>query len=691
MQIRLFFSFLLSIYCFFCNFQLCAGEFLTINLSSGTANIHFPISDLPNDFQPKPLGYHLEDENLQIVTDPFGNQIAAWLSHGIVFASIKPLGENWQLIPDQLSAKGELANDLNLATDSTGNILIIWQTLPSLSIQTAIKRIDSSWEINSLIHSDEMGFALQIAEGSPGFATATWKCYEDEKINMQLTEISLPLVSHSEGLNPSSEISIISENGSPPALNDWIEATLIENTDLFTLSEIISKGQKVGGMVFDETMTRVLGDEQHESNDILTIAQKLTEKINKSKSLVRVTSMKSSALEINNPLPSVLPFPPTNLHGQQVKNRFVTQADLVNVVTWEAATAGLSPIAFYVYRDPDLKHLAAIIPAEKKLQFKDHNRKPHHLYTYFIVAVDCHGVASPPAGIVFKGSKTCPIKATFPVSISIDPINPVINQGTNQQFVAIVTFSNGKVEILTTDITWDSSNTSVAIISDSGVATGSNSGTTTISGTIGNIASTTLLTIDSSKPTITTTSLPSGIVGTPYSQTIQATNIFPPITFNINGDLPPGLTFNPSTETISGIPTTVEISTFTVQATNRNGNSSTQTLTIIINCPAPTITTTSLPSGFDGVFYSETIQASDGIVPITFSLSMGILPPGLSLDSNTGAISGTPTTTGTFSFTVQVTSSCNVSSTQNLAIIINCPPPTITTTSLPSGLVGLLF
>ena len=67
----------------------------------------------------------------------------------------------------------------------------------------------------------------------------------------------------------------------------------------------------------------------------------------------------------------------------------------------------------------------------------------------------------------------------------------------------------------------------------------------------------------------------------------------------------------------------------------------------------PQILTANLPAGVEGSFYTSTLQAAGGFPPYTWTLQQGSLPPGLSLSSN-GTISGTPTRTGTSSFTVQV-------------------------------------
>ncbi len=67
-----------------------------------------------------------------------------------------------------------------------------------------------------------------------------------------------------------------------------------------------------------------------------------------------------------------------------------------------------------------------------------------------------------------------------------------------------------------------------------------------------------------------------------------------------------------------------------------------------------TITTTSLPTGYNGVPYAETISATGGATPYSFAVTAGSLPTGLSL-SSAGALTGTPSAIGTFNFTVTVT------------------------------------
>ena len=89
--------------------------------------------------------------------------------------------------------------------------------------------------------------------------------------------------------------------------------------------------------------------------------------------------------------------------------------------------------------------------------------------------------------------------------------------------------------------------------------------------------------------------------------------------------------------------------------------------TISENAAAPSITTSSLPDGKVGEAYSHTLTAT-GTAPITWSIDGG-LPAGLSLNADTGEISGTPTADGTAKFTVKATNSAG-SNTKELSITI---------------------
>jgi hypothetical protein len=194
-------------------------------------------------------------------------------------------------------------------------------------------------------------------------------------------------------------------------------------------------------------------------------------------------------------------------------------------------------------------------------------------------------------------------------------------------------------------------------------------------------------------PQITTTTLPADVEGTPYSQPLALTGGLAPFTYSIStGSLPAGLSINVGTGAITGTPTGPNgTASFTVKVADSSNpvQTATQPLSIAVNLPpAPSITTLSLPSDVEGTAYNQTVVATGGLAPLTYSVSVGSLPAGLNINSSTGAITGMPTgPNGTASFTVKVTDKSNPvqSASQPLSIAVNLPPPpAITTTTLPA-------
>jgi len=106
----------------------------------------------------------------------------------------------------------------------------------------------------------------------------------------------------------------------------------------------------------------------------------------------------------------------------------------------------------------------------------------------------------------------------------------------------------------------------------------------------------------------------------------------------------------------------------------------------------PSITTTSLPSGTAGIPYSQSLSALGGTPPYSgWSLTSGSLPPGLSLNSSTGVIAGTPSSTSgsPFNFTVTVADSASgVSAPQSLSITVAQQTQTITFGTISNQTVG---
>jgi uncharacterized repeat protein (TIGR01451 family) len=182
---------------------------------------------------------------------------------------------------------------------------------------------------------------------------------------------------------------------------------------------------------------------------------------------------------------------------------------------------------------------------------------------------------------------------------------------------------------------------------------------------------------------------PSGEVNVPYSDQLTVTGGTSPFTWSVSsGSLPHGLTLNASTGLISGTTSNAGSSTFTVKVTDSSGLSDTAqvTLTIIagpsLNFPGP-------PSGWTHTVYFDTLTESGGTSPFTWSVSAGSLPAGISLSAD-GNLSGTPTATGTASFTVQVTDANGQSATQGTSISISAGVST-TFAAPPAAVVGTAY
>jgi hypothetical protein len=130
------------------------------------------------------------------------------------------------------------------------------------------------------------------------------------------------------------------------------------------------------------------------------------------------------------------------------------------------------------------------------------------------------------------------------------------------------------------------------------------------------------------------------------------------------------LTLTASTGAISGTPSGTGTSSFTVQVADTNSLTATKPFTLTVVAPL-TVTTASFTNGTQNVAYSATLAATGGTLPYTWSITSGSLPTGLTLTASTGAISGTPSGTGTSSFTVQVADANSLTATKSLSLTIN--------------------
>ena len=185
--------------------------------------------------------------------------------------------------------------------------------------------------------------------------------------------------------------------------------------------------------------------------------------------------------------------------------------------------------------------------------------------------------------------------------------------------------------------------------------------------------------------------LPAGTAGVAYSQTL-ATNHADNYSYSlVSGSLPPGFSLS-STGLISGLTTIAGTYNFTILARTPEGCLDTHDYALVIGCPQIVISPSSLPNGTVGGSYSVTLSATPAAGNYSFSITAGSLPTGLSLNTTTGKISGSPSQNGTFNFTIRATGFGSCSAARSYSIQIGSPTcGTITLANLGGGTVGNLY
>lgn len=192
-------------------------------------------------------------------------------------------------------------------------------------------------------------------------------------------------------------------------------------------------------------------------------------------------------------------------------------------------------------------------------------------------------------------------------------------------------------------------------------------------------------------PTFELSQFPNAAVGIAYTASNPVTGIVP-ISYAVSsGALPDGLTLNPVTGVISGTPTLNGLFSFSIYAVDMYGQTLTGDMTLYVAAAVVLIiTTTELPNGAVGAAYNQSILVSNGVAPFSYVIQTGVLPPGLTMSGATGIISGVPTGSGLYGFSVLIADSVGASGSVNLSIWIPSSP-SIANSSLPAGYVGIPY
>jgi uncharacterized protein YhjY with autotransporter beta-barrel domain len=183
-------------------------------------------------------------------------------------------------------------------------------------------------------------------------------------------------------------------------------------------------------------------------------------------------------------------------------------------------------------------------------------------------------------------------------------------------------------------------------------------------------------------PTLSLTpdTLTGAMAGVAYTQTFAASGGIAPYQYALSaGTLPTGLSLNASTGQLAGTPTqagSFDISITATDSTTGTAATITRAYTLVVSVPTIVVDPETLPSALQSVPYNAALSARGGTAPYTFAVDAGTLPAGMSLTA-AGALSGTPTATGTFNVTFRATDALGFSGTRAYALnVISRPDPT---------------
>jgi hypothetical protein len=174
--------------------------------------------------------------------------------------------------------------------------------------------------------------------------------------------------------------------------------------------------------------------------------------------------------------------------------------------------------------------------------------------------------------------------------------------------------------------------------------------------------------------TITGTSSLEASSGASFSHQLTASGGTTPYTWSIvGGSIPQGLILNSTSGVLFGNPATPGNTSFTIQVADAASRTAQKLFTMFVRPPSIQVSTSSLATAVQGSSYAQQLSATGGAPPYTWSISGGALPSGLTLNSSTGVVSGTPGVTGAFNFTAAVTDQFGASAGKSLSVTVVGP------------------
>lgn len=290
-------------------------------------------------------------------------------------------------------------------------------------------------------------------------------------------------------------------------------------------------------------------------------------------------------------------------------------------------------------------------------------------------------------------AKVCPLIVVSPAVLSA----PTVGTQLVQAFTQSGSATPPVVWTATGLPSWLSLNSNTGVLS--GLPTSTTSATFTITATDAmQCSGTASYTVIPVCPTLSVSgTLPgTAVQDTPYGpQSLTVTGGTAPYTWTATGSLPSGLSLSNSATSsvavISGTPSVVQSGTFTLRVTDAYGCSLDTSYTLSVTCPSIAISAPG-PGALTqyGAMAGRTWSATGGRSPYLWSAT-GV-PAGLAFTPATATLAGTPTAAqGNYTMIVNITDASGCTSSIGTTITVACPAVTITTASLPDGVVGTTY
>ena len=173
---------------------------------------------------------------------------------------------------------------------------------------------------------------------------------------------------------------------------------------------------------------------------------------------------------------------------------------------------------------------------------------------------------------------------------------------------------------------------------------------------------------------ISTATLTPATKGAPFNQQLSATGGKPPYTWTVtSGALPGGLALAAATGIISGTPSAAGSFTFIVTATDSESRIASKAFSLNVTAQPPSVSAIPALETIMGLSFNYQLSANGGTAPYTWLAGAGTLPPGLTLNTTTGLISGVPSAGGLFTFPVTVNDAASLSATATVQLKVIDP------------------